>query len=344
MKTRSVAALTLLALCCLPSLGRQAAGDFRRLSVPGQKWAVEIALPGFVIQRDQMRGDGKARMIQAADTERGYVVSVFYTPVDRAGKSAREYRDEGLGHIKARDGSPFKIDALKPSEYGAAPTLEYFIREHQGLRVNQKHLNAYYVKEGMWVDVHFSKTLFEDGDEKVLHKALDSVRFVEATGGDGAASSSSSPASSAPANAALEHMREASAHFLRGDYRAAIAPYRQALELEKQKPQLGQTMWRVLVDNLGMAYGITGDLPNAKATFEYGLSKDPTYPLFHYFMACTYAEMGDLDGAIRYLKSAFANKRNVIPGEQIPAPETDDSFRRFMKDEKFLRALKELDR
>jgi tetratricopeptide (TPR) repeat protein len=337
MKDRSIAAaLLLLALCCLPTPAQPAAGGVHRLSVPGQKWALEIALPGFVTQRDQMRGDGKARMIMAAGRENGYMVSVFYEPVSRAGKSAREYRDEGLGYIKAGDGSPFKIDALKPVEYGAIPTFEYFIREHEGMRINQKHLNAYFVKEGMWVDVHFSKTLFKDGDEKVFYKALDSVRFVEAGLADAA--------SQATPNPALEHMREATAHFMSGDYRAAIGPYRKALELEKQQPQLERDLWRVLVDNLGMSYGLTGDLANAKATFEYGLSKDPTYPLFHYFLACTYAEMGDLDSAIRYLKSAFANKRNLIAGEQMPDPATDDSFQRFVKDEKFRAALKELDR
>lgn len=340
MKTRSIAALALLTLCCLPSLGRQAAGHVRRLSVPGQKWAVEITLPGFVMQHDQMRGDRKARRI-LAHTDHGYNVSVFYEPIDHAGRSARDYRDSVLADFKADKDPSFRRDDLKATEYGAVPTLEYFLREFRGVRVNQKHLNAFYVKDGMWVDVHFSKTLYEEGDEKVFYKALDTVRFVEA--GDEAASVPSSPAAAAPPPA-FELMRLGSEPYLRGDYRAAIEPYRMALELEKLKPQLDQTMWRVLVDNLGMSYGLTGDLPNAKATFEYGLSKDPAYPMFHYLLACTYAEMGDLDAAIRYLKSAFANKRNVIPGEQMPDPATDDSFQRFMKDEKFLRALRELDR
>ena len=35
-------------------------------------------------------------------------------------------------------------------------------------------------------------------------------------------------------------------------------------------------------------------------------------------------------------------RKNVIPGERMPDPSTDDSFKRFMKNEKFLAALKEL--
>lgn len=66
--------------------------------------------------------------------------------------------------------------------------------------------------------------------------------------------------------------------------------------------------------------------------------------MFHYNMACTYAEMNDEDQAIVYLKSAFENRDNMIEGEEMPDPATDDSFARFMKDEKFLKTLKEIKR
>ena len=41
---------------------------------------------------------------------------------------------------------------------------------------------------------------------------------------------------------------------------------------------MSQNYWRVLVDNLGMAYGITGDLQHAEVTLNYGVSQDPSYP------------------------------------------------------------------
>ena len=91
-----------------------------------------------------------------------------------------------------------------------------------------------------------------------------------------------------------------------------------------------------------MAYGITGDLDKAKETFEYGISKDADYPMFYYNMACTYGEKDDMDKTIEYLKLAFDRRENMIPGENMPDPATDSSFQRFMKDEKFKAALKEL--
>jgi tetratricopeptide (TPR) repeat protein len=143
-------------------------------------------------------------------------------------------------------------------------------------------------------------------------------------------------------DAVMELLRQGSYHYQKRDFKAAIGPYQKALDLEKQERVLDKTLWKVLVDNLGMAYGISGDLKKAKETFEYGISKDPDYPLFYYNMACTYGEMDDMDGAIKYLKLAFERRENMIEGEEFPDPATDSSFERFMKNEKFLTALKDL--
>lgn len=140
----------------------------------------------------------------------------------------------------------------------------------------------------------------------------------------------------------MDYLQEGSVYYLRHDFKRAIGPYSKALELEKREPSLSKTFLRVLIDNLGMAYGLTGDLDNAKETFEYGLSRDAQYPLFYYNLACTYAEMNDLDNAIVFLKRAFEYKDNQNPGERMPDPKKDDSFRRFLKDKRFQDALREI--
>src|SRR5256714_1056193 len=142
----------------------------------------------------------------------------------------------------------------------------------------------------------------------------------------------------------LKLMEQASRFYLEGDYQRAIPPYQKSLDREKSNRTLSDTIWRVLVDNLGMSYGISGNLKKAKETFEYGLSKDAKYPVFHYNMACTYAEMDDVDNAIEYLRHAFQYKDNMIKGETFPDPWTDDSFQRFMKNDKFVSALREMSR
>lgn len=142
--------------------------------------------------------------------------------------------------------------------------------------------------------------------------------------------------------AVMALMQEGSEYFLKQDFEKAIVPYQKALDLEKEKRTLDKNLWYVLVDNLGMAYGISGDLDKAKETFAYGIEKAPDYPMFYYNMACTYGEKNDMDKAIEYLKLAFDRRENVIPGEKMPNPATDSSFQRFVNDEKFKTALKEL--
>jgi tetratricopeptide (TPR) repeat protein len=145
-----------------------------------------------------------------------------------------------------------------------------------------------------------------------------------------------------PSSAVMDYMRDGSAFYLKNDFKNAIGPYSKALELEKKQPSLNKPLWYALVDNLGMSYGITGDLKKAKETFEYGLSKDAKYPMFYYNLACTYAEMNDVDNAIAQLKRAFEYRQNMLPGENLPDPAKDDSFQRFMRNERFLTALNEM--
>ena len=161
---------------------------------------------------------------------------------------------------------------------------------------------------------------------------------TSAIGQDEASANSQDPI----ASKTMEYLGKGSAYYLKHDFKKAIVPYQKALDLDKERPTLDKTLWKVLVDNLGMSYGITGNLKKAKEVFEYGISKDPDYPLFYYNMACTYGEMDDVDKAIDYLKLAFDKKENVIPGEKMPDPSTDPSFERFMKNEKFRNALKEI--
>ena len=128
------------------------------------------------------------------------------------------------------------------------------------------------------------------------------------------------------------------------DYEGAIPYFSRALDLQKRHPTLSRTTWRILVDNLGMAYGMGGDLKKAREIFEYGLAADSSYPMFYYLLADDYAEGGDEALTIEYLNRAFAHRANMNAGETLPDPRTDDSFQRFMHDSKFLAALRALPR
>ena len=67
-------------------------------------------------------------------------------------------------------------------------------------------------------------------------------------------------AAAAQGKTSMDYLRESSAHYMNGDHERAIPPYQKALDLEKKERKLERTFWILLVDNLVMAYGITGDI------------------------------------------------------------------------------------
>jgi tetratricopeptide (TPR) repeat protein len=99
------------------------------------------------------------------------------------------------------------------------------------------------------------------------------------------------------------------------------------------------TMTRVVTDQAGMAYGISGDAKKARSLFEAAIAKDPTYPLYYYNLACADAQENKLADARIHLQQAFERKANVIPGETLPDPAKDDSFLPYRNNKDFWRFI-----
>jgi tetratricopeptide (TPR) repeat protein len=217
---------------------------------------------------------------------------------------------------------------------GGWDTVFYRVTQPIGISSN---IRAEWVSAGTWIDLHIS-TVSDSAAENQsnLESLLARIQVSEKAANEAAEVAVRSPSES------MKLLEDGSRSYLKHDYRAAIGPYAKALELEKKQVTLDKTLWHVLIDNLGMAYGISGDLKRARETFEYGLSQDKTYPMFYYNLACTYAEMSDVDRAIANLRLAFQFKANVLPGEQVPDPRNDDSFQRFAESERFNHALREM--
>jgi tetratricopeptide (TPR) repeat protein len=99
---------------------------------------------------------------------------------------------------------------------------------------------------------------------------------------------------------------------------------------------------RVLTDQAGMAYGISGNLSKSRSIFEAGIAADPTYPLYYYNLACADAGQNKLADARAHLQQAFAHRADLIPGEEMPDPTTDDSFTPFEGNQQFWAFVKSL--
>jgi Tfp pilus assembly protein PilF len=129
------------------------------------------------------------------------------------------------------------------------------------------------------------------------------------------------------------------------DYKTAVALYQKAVDLESQRQTLSRDMLRMVRLGQGMAYLMGRDLPGAKATLEQGIAQDPEYPMFYYLNARIYADSGKMNECLEQLRLAYKYQDNIIPGDDpLPDPLRTDSFRRFLKDPKFVLAVREIQR
>jgi tetratricopeptide (TPR) repeat protein len=292
--------------------------------LPGRHWALELDGTGFTTKANEMQPDGR-RYFLAENTKTRFVVSVYLeaskTPV-QPGECKRSLEE------KAKHNASLASGGLKGVAYrdsGEMQILEFTLPELDGVPTNQKNIFGCLIKDDVFVDIHISKIFFKAADEPVFDALLQTFRFVPKEASD----------APVPTGNSMIFFQEGSRYFLAHQYRLAIAPYQKAFEIEKSTPTLEKNLWRVLVDNLSMSYGISGDLTSARETLTYGVSKDPDYPLFYYNLACVTAEKGDLPDTENYLKLAFERRENLIPGETFPDARVDDSFQKLLLQREF---------
>ena len=313
---------------CAQDLAQTAASIW----LPARSWALQIQAPGFSIETNAIQPDGR-RYFLAENKANKMVASVYLEAMSgtpAAGECQRSLHD------KETRFSPLSTQGLKDvvySEKDGMEILEYLLPDAKGAPIKQHNVFACLIKDNVFVDIHLSKPLYTPADKAAFDELLSSFRFVDKAP---APATTAAPATAAaPAGNSMLLFRKGSFYFMSQQYKESIAPYQQALDLEKTNPSLEKKLWYVLVDNLAMAYGITGDLANSQTVIEYGISKDPNYPMFYYNLACVAAEKGDAAGAKTNLKLAYDRRANVLSGETLADARTDDSFQKLMQQSDF---------
>ena len=299
--------------------------------LPGKAWALELDGTGFTTRDNEIQADGR-RYFLAENAKTRMVVSVF---LEAAKAPAQPDDCKHSLEEKAKSNAALASAKLKGIDYrtsGELQILEFTLPQFDGVPKNQKNIFGCLIKDDVFVDIHISKLFFKASDQPLFDALLQSIRIVPRDAADTAV----------PAGNSMLLFQQGSRYFIAHQYREAIGPYRQAFEIEKSTPTLDKNLWRVLLDNLSIAYGITGDVTRARETLNYGVSKDPDYPLFYYNLACAAAEKGALADTEKYLTLAFKRRANTIPGEAFPDARMDDSFQKFLLQKEFRQFLNSL--
>lgn len=288
-----------------------------------QEWGLEFNSKGFEIVDQGTSAIGDSTHVHASNKNSGISISIYLEPARKENSSIFDCRDFYWNRMQE---NPAKKEDVVMKEVKDMAIIEYIVPEYEGKRIDHKNINAFMVKNDVWIDIHVSTAFFKEKEIKELYSLLESVKFVK---------------KDVPKMFKVFLM--ATRLYMEKNYSEAIKGYLLLINEEmvkSEKLSLPIHYLRTAIDNAGMAYGITGNLEMAKEMFELGLKIDPEYPSFYYNLACAYAEMNDLENSIVNLESCLKYKNNLVSGEVMPDPSSDNSFQRFMKDERFLEIVK----
>ncbi len=321
---------------------------------PEKGLGLSIDLIGFKKDIDQVKPDGR-RYLMASHPKTGLNVSVTLEKVP-----AQATTQGCIDQLTLIEHGPFvtRGQDINLNTAREIPTLEYTLRDVQGTRMDQKHVYVCLAHDNVYADIHLSKVHYTTVDAPLFQSILKSVRLQSGPSEVKQIQTKPrlqiqprpeiqprphiQPPPPEPPNS-RELFNLGRALYVKNKYAQAVLPYQKAFDLEKEHPELDRTLWRALIDNLGMAYGMAGHLKEAKSTFEQGIQADPTYPIFHYNLACIFAEMNDLDRTMQSLATAFRHRKNLNSGEKtMPDPRRDSPFQRFMKNDTFRIFLNDL--
>ena len=296
--------------------------------LPGKPWALELDGAGFTTRSNEIQPDGR-RYFQAENMKTRAILAVYLEALKapaRPGECKHSLEEKMKRNSSLASGALRGVIYRESSEM---QILEFTLPELDGVPTSQKNIFGCLIKDDVFLGIHISKVFFKAADQPLFDALLESVRFVPRD-------ATTAPV---PAGNSLSLFLEGTRYFIAHQYREAILPYQKAFEIEKSTPTLDKNHWRVLIDNLSMAYGIAHDLTSAREALTYGVMKDPDYPLFYYNLASVAAEKGDLLDTESYLKLAFERRENLIPGETFPDARVDDSFQTLLLERGFRQFL-----
>lgn len=348
LRTHLQLGLLIFLLCAAAAhaAGQATAGqELQRLSLPDKDWALDVSLAPFEVLMQQPLKDGSGFFmvgtVDAKDMMPGHflMLSIRMEKAKAAGTD-RDFRDLTVKTLKKSEG--INAASVKTFEYKQFPALRYSIPNRMaqvyspypvppgGMAPVGRGMEAFVVRDDVWITFRLSGGAIKKEDEGWFYAILDSIKF----------SDTSKPSSS------FDYLYKGQALMRQRRYEEAAADLNVALEMERKGRQLDVAHWRSLIGYLLDIYSATGDRARVRELLDYGVSNDPTFPIFHLGLAYYHAAQGDMDNTIAALQKAHSYRNNDrrTRGLSWIDPLTHPAFEQFRKNENFRRAVKALKR
>jgi hypothetical protein len=312
----------LVVACASPTLAQSPANSDYRLALPDHKGQLTWSIEGFKEVENSAKPNGRELGIRGLDAsgQVTFLGFLFLAP-ETAPMTSAKCRDAALVQEK-KGNATLKI--TRTSEIlrsGGLPValVEYSNSNRDGSTTHR--VRGFVATDDICGDLEFFSSKQISRDDANLKKAFLGYRF----------DTNYTPQFNDVA-------MYAQVLFQHHDYRSAAPMFDMGLAMVPPNgaPFKSATLARrVMRDQAGMSYGISGDLAKSRRIFEEGIADDPDYPLNYYNLACADAGEKKLSDAKRHLQQAFDRKDHVNPGEAMPVPTEDGSFLPYKDNREF---------
>ena len=310
--------LLVMLACAVPSVAQQQ----YPFSIPEKRGALFITSEMEIEKIELVNDDSQLRAIWHSRANLMTMTS-FVQPAERPGDS-KTCRDTWWPLTERGITRLTTIRDKKLREEDGVALVEYMADFKDG--VNQKHVHAYLAGGDIWAEVHISKVQFKPEDQPLFDAIVNRLRLKADY-----------------VNNSRDYWRWGAISSNDTEYEKATRYFQKSLDMEKNSPTLDQPILRRMVADLGLFYGESGNLARARTTLEYGLSRYPDYPLYHYNLACVIALTKKTDESLAELRLAYQQPKNRYPEQEpLPDPLTDDCFSKLAKEQKFIQAVREM--
>ncbi|MEW5922847.1 MAG: hypothetical protein AB1746_02555, partial [Candidatus Zixiibacteriota bacterium] len=289
------------------------------LSLPGAGWGLDFPAKDFLVEDAKLDPNGNFISCRAAGNDIIMLCYFEHAPIEGEAAACRNYYME-----KSKE-TPMKVSGLRAYELGEMAVFEYLVEEYQGKQVNQMNVHAYLARNGYCAEVHLSRSNYSTDAYDKLMKVLKEVR----------ASYGIDPMISL-------QFEFAAMYYTADKYDSAIVEYEKVIDREKELIKYNKYFWYVAYDHLSKLYIRVGHPDRAIEICMRGLKRDKKYPMFYYTIACAYANKGDGNLMLDYIRKAYKYKDNMLLGAILPNPLENESFQEMLKIEEFRKEMEKI--
>jgi hypothetical protein len=138
---------------------------------------MRVPSSAFEMKQQQVKPDGTAAYFMMSDPTTHLNLSFFIEPIKDCA-TAVACRDWAWKAEKTRLSG---IEGVGESEIGDAAVVEWLQPMFGKLRIDQKNMHAYWVKDGYWIDAHVSEVAFKESDRERFVALIRAIDFVPKT-------------------------------------------------------------------------------------------------------------------------------------------------------------------